>query len=456
MQIRTRLTIQFTFFVGLILLFFSIAIYYFSYRYQQQEFRGRLKNRALVTAKRYSQDVREIDDKILKIIDRTSVTVFTAENTEVFNTRHKMVYNKSDKDSVFYPNVLLDKIKDQKEFTFSHQDTIYVGVFYTGMFEELVAISRAVDTAGMSKLWNLLLILSGCFLLAMATTVLLAFFYSKQALSPIANVVSQVETIKASNLRLKVNEGNGTDEIARLAIEFNRMLERLADAFEIQRSFISNASHELRTPLTSITGQIEVSLMNPKINEDAREVLISLLEDMRNLNKLSNGLLSLFQASLELNDMSLSVLRIDELLGQTRAEIIQHNPGYTVNVTLAEYPEEESRLLIRGNEQLLKIALLNVIENGCKYSPDHQVNVSIQFVQGKVKLLIADKGIGITPGDIERVFETFYRGVNTSKQKGHGIGLTLTKRIVEVHKGTIRLESTINQGTTVTILLPEN
>jgi signal transduction histidine kinase len=455
MQIRTRLSIQFAFFVAIILLLFSLTLYYFSWRYQQEEFQHFMRNRALATAKRFSQDVKEIDTKLLKVFDRTARTIYPGENTEVFDTNYRRVYNKSDVDSFSYAPSFFKTIVKEGETKAYHADTLLVGVYYVGKFDKLISISRGIDSLGVSKLRNLKMILIGCFLISMTATVLLALFFSKQALAPISHVVSQVERIKASNLRLKVDEGNGKDEIAQLASEFNRMLERLADSFEMQRSFISNASHELRTPLTSIMGQLEVSLMNPGLHPETRELLLSVLEDMKNLNKLSNGLLTLIQASLEMTDLNLSVLRIDELVGQARAELAKTNPGYTINVSLKEYPEEESSLLVNGNEVLLRIALINILDNACKYSPDHTVNVSIEFEEGKVKLTFEDHGIGISPKDLKRVFETFYRGINTRGKKGHGIGLTLTKRIIEMHKGSILIDSVLEEGTLVTITLPK-
>ena len=96
-----------------------------------------------------------------------------------------------------------------------------------------------------------------------------------------SDVVKQVDKITISSLDMRVNEGNGTDEIAQLAITFNKMLKRLESSFEMQRSFVSNASHELRTPLTSITGQIEVSLMKSRTHEEYETILESVLKTLK-------------------------------------------------------------------------------------------------------------------------------------------------------------------------------
>jgi len=108
-------------------------------------------------------------------------------------------------------------------------------------------------------------------------------------------VISQVDKITASNLNRRVKAGNGRDEIAQLALIFNQMLARLEEAFAVQKSFVAHASHEIRTPLTAITGQIEVTLFQERTSQEYRQVLGSLLEDVRSITRLANGLLELTQ-----------------------------------------------------------------------------------------------------------------------------------------------------------------
>lgn len=269
-----------------------------------------------------------------------------------------------------------------------------------------------------------------------------------------SDVVRQVDKITISSLNMRVNEGNGTDEIAQLAITFNQMLERLESAFKMQRSFVSNASHELRTPLTSITGQIEVSLMESKTQEEYEAILKSVLEDIKNLNALSNGLLDLAKASSDISAIALHPLRIDEILWQTRDELIERKKDYNISINFSEPIEDENKIIVLGNDHLLKTAIVNLMDNACKFSSDKSVEI---FLSVRDKYIIAefiDKGIGIDPSDLDRIFQPFFRAGNTKNISGNGLGLALTERIIRIHKGEILIESQLNKGTIVTVRIP--
>jgi len=263
--------------------------------------------------------------------------------------------------------------------------------------------------------------------------------------------IQQVDEISITSLNLRVDEGNGKDEIAMLAQTFNRMLARLESSFKVQRNFIANASHELRTPLTAITGQLEVSLMSERTREEYERVLNSVLEDIKSLNILSNRLLLLAQTSSESFQLKESSIRIDEIIWQSREEVLKHHPSYSIKIDIDRMLDEESKLVIKGDEQLIKAACVNLIENGCKYSTANSVEVMITFLDNHITVLFKDSGIGIDEKDLPNIFDPFFRGKNALDIKGHGIGLSMVKRIIVAHGGTIAINSQLAVGTTVSI-----
>jgi signal transduction histidine kinase len=203
-----------------------------------------------------------------------------------------------------------------------------------------------------------------------------------------------------------------------------------------------------------LTGHLEVALMSTQVNQEAKKIFISLLEDIKQLNKLSNGLLDLAQASLDISDLKLEQIRIDELIGIAQAEIVKRNKNYQVFLNFTEYPDNEDWLVLLANEQLLKSAFANIIENACKYSYNNTANIDFSFNEKNINITVSDNGIGISDADLKHVFEPFFRSNNVKDYSGHGIGLTLTQKIIQLHKGTIKIKSTLNNGTNVILSIP--
>ena len=418
LNIQARLTLQFTYIVTFILILFSFIIYYFSASYRESEFYSRLENKAINTAKLLIE-VKEVDYNLLKIIDRNTINALYNEKVMIYDYKDRQIYNSLDDDSISISKSLLDKIRLLKDVRYHEGKNEVIGLLYADKYDRFVVISSALDTYGRSKLNNLKWIIIIGFFISIGLTVLIGRIYAYRALRPMSDVVKQVDKITIASLNMRVNEGNGTDEIAQLAITFNKMLVRLESAFEMQKSFVSNASHELRTPLTSITGQLEVSLMESKTQKEYEGILESVLEDIKNLNALSNGLLDLAKASSDISAIALRPLRIDEILWQTRAELIERKKEYIIAIQFSEPIEDEKELTVLGNDHLLKTAIVNLMDNACKFSSDKSVEIFLS-VRGKyIVTQFADKGIGRDPADLDRIFQPFFRAKNVKNISGN-------------------------------------
>lgn len=232
------------------------------------------------------------------------------------------------------------------------------------------------------------------------------------------------------------------------------MLERIETAFNTQKNFIANASHEFGTPLTVITGQLEVALMNARNNEEYRKTIISVLGNIKDLNHISIRLLQLAQASSDFSEADFSTIRIDEILWQARKDTLKMHNEYKINISFSESIDDEYKLSIRGNEQLMRTALCNIIDNGCKYSNDHSIVIDFYNANNNIIMNFSDNGIGISKEDLKMIFQPFYRASNAIGTKGHGIGLSLVEKIIALHKGEIKVKSEIMKGSTFTISLP--
>lgn len=288
----------------------------------------------------------------------------------------------------------------------------------------------------------------------LVTTSIASWFFVNRILKPISALVSQVNQIDVNNLNARVNEGNGRDEIAQLAIKFNEMLYRLEESFNIQKTFVSNASHELKTPLTSITGQIEVTLLKQRSIEEYETLLNSLLEDIVYLNNLTQKLLDFAHININNVKIPFEEIRIDELVLSVREECITRHKDFKVTVYFENFSDDDNLLIIIGNEHLLKTAVINILDNAFKYSYDKSASVYFRVVNKSVKITIKDFGIGISEEDLIKISEPFYRSSSVMSIRGHGVGLSLSKKIIELHKGSLECSSKINQGSSFTITLP--
>lgn len=451
MNIRLKLSIQFTLIVGSILLIFTVGIYFFSASYRANDYYSRLTDRAYTTA-RLLLDVQEVDETLLKIIDRNTQALHQ-EQIYIFNDSRVLLYSNSDKPLNNY--ALLKKINDTKVYRFKEQERDAVGIIYRYEGRNYIVVASANDIYGTAKLKNLKIILISGFLLSLLVVIVAGLVFAGRALDPISSVVSQVKKITASQLNLRVDEGNKNDEIAQLAITFNQMLQRIEEAFLLQQDFVSNAAHELRTPFSVLLAEIEYCLMQERDKAHYIKILNNLSLELKKLNKLSNSLLDLARIGADMSNYEPKYVRMDELLLDTCTDVLRVFNDYTINVNWEELPENDSSLNVLGNAQLLKIAIKNLIENACKFSEDKKVTIVFLTHDNTIILKFSDSGIGIPENDMNNIFQPFYRGINSRFISGFGLGLSLTMKIIQLHQGSIQVQSVVNQGSVFTVILPK-
>jgi signal transduction histidine kinase len=283
---------------------------------------------------------------------------------------------------------------------------------------------------------------------------IVGYVYAGRILRPVSRIVRDVETITEESLDKRLEEGNTKDELARLAQTFNRMLARLQSAFISQKSFIANASHELKTPFTVMAGEIEVTLLQPREKEYYIRILSSVLETIKRFNRLSTQLLLLAQTSSDNPTRKFHILRIDDVLWEAKYELEKYHSDYRIDLEFDINIHYEN-LLVKGDEQLLKVLIMNLMDNGCKYANDKTVSVSILTgADNFLNITFSNTGEGIKHEDLSKIFDPFYRGTTATKRKGFGIGLSLAEKVIKLHNGTIYVTSNPGELTCFVIGLP--
>ena len=451
MTIRTQLTLLFSGIVSTLLIVFCVIIYFESEYNRQEEFTIRLREEAMTSAE-ILFGKEEISPDLLKLLDKNQMTVLDKEEIVVYNSKNQIEYE-SGTDYMEIKPEMLDKIRQLKELYFEDKNREAIGLVFKKDKQDLIIIASALDKYGFSKQRNLGIMLSfGVFLMAMIVC-LAGWFFAGKSLTPIQKIIKSVDKIGgASQLDLRLDEGNQTDEIAQLAQRFNKMLDRLEKAFRLQRSFVSHASHELRTPLTAITGQIQVSLLANDNPQELKLMIQSVLEDVQQLNRLTNNLLDITSIDSDDSQTNFKQINVAEIAFQVRNILLKKNAKNQAIIQLDEqsdtFPE------VRGNEALLYTAFLNLMENGIKFSENQLVKVSFKVNPKEILITFQNGGSIIPINELSAIFESFRRGSNARNTKGHGVGLSLTQKIINLHKGKISVQSSENEGTTFTIILP--
>ncbi|GAA4397552.1 HAMP domain-containing sensor histidine kinase [Nibrella viscosa] len=453
MQIKTRIALQFSCIVVTILVTFSLVIYFTSATYRQEEFYDRLKSKALTTV-RYLLEVNEIDEDLLRIIDENSLTALINEKVLIFDEQNRLIYSSAGDEVVTYPKGILNEVREEKDIETVYNDMELAGFLYEEQHRSVVVLAMAYDRFGKSKLRNLRNTLGWGLLVGLSVTVGLGIFFAGQSLRPISKINEQISTITARNLRNRLDEGNRQDEIAQLAINFNQVLQRLEQAFEQQHSFVSHASHELRTPLAALKSEIQIGLRQQYSADEYREILDNLMSDTDRLISLTNNLLFLARTLENISQMPLENVRVEDVLFLAKEELTSAKPNFQIDIDYENLPEAETETMVRGNEELLKRVVLNLFDNACKYSKDHRAEVRIRTDERMCTVTVKDTGIGISKKDQESIFQPFYRASNAVGYEGFGVGLSICRKIVELHQGMISVSSRLHQGSCFTIRIP--
>lgn len=447
MQIRSKLTLQFSILVSAILLTSFLLVYFLAYRFNQQDFRKRLHDKAVTSATLLLR-VSEVDSVLLKTIDQAKRDVLFGENITVYE-EDREIYTNNDTIRFNIKPQILTQVRRAREASFTQNGFDILGVVFHHQNHDYVVLAGAMDIHGKRELANLRVLLFVLFAIMMAIVVAAGWVYSGRALKPVNSLIKEVQAISVQDLHHRVKERKHHDEIGKLILIFNNLLSRIESAFDLQKSFVSNVSHELKNPLTKITSQLEVTLLKERSSEEYQGTVQSVLEDIRELNLLSGSLLDL--ASLHDRNFTMTRLRVDEVLWEAIEEVKALDPAYQTEILTVQLPDDEARLYLDANPYLLKTAFQNLVENACKFSMDHTARVSFSCSGTSIEIKITDQGPGIDKKDLENIFQPFYRADRTSKIKGYGVGLSLSQRIIRIHKGTVEVDSALGQGTAVTI-----
>lgn len=344
------------------------------------------------------------------------------------------------KNGVHYIDSLQDAVESQGDEKGNKSDEIYISIpddkwdEFADEFSVQVYNNKA-DYKRNSLIITVLLALLGG---------VVTYFISGHALRPIKEFSDKIEEVQAQNLSDSRIEENNVKELNKLGISYNNMLERLSDAFEIQRQFTANAAHELRTPLALMQVQLDLynSASHPGNDADTLQTIKMVTEQNDKLNRMVKTLLDMSELqSVGRDDKIILDAIVEEVLADLEPLAVEKN------IKLIGKCEDATMI---GSDILIYRLVYNLVENAIKYNhPLGQVTVTAYQRNKHVYLSVEDTGSGIPNELRERVFEPFFR-VDKSRSRelgGVGLGLALVREIVRVHDGSICIKSGKTGGT---------
>ncbi|RRB04786.1 sensor histidine kinase [Larkinella rosea] len=446
MTIRTRLTLRFTGLVSAILALAFACLYAFCSYFISSDFYRRLERKADTVGEFLIH--QRMSPQLLGQFSRLRKDQLPAQKIAVYDGKNSPVFITNEQIPLAVSTKVLDEIRSRKNRKFRQGAAFVTGIQYATANGQYIVLASAENRYGDQFLLRMLGVLIGLFGGIVGIVAFSGWLYAGEALRPMQRMEQQLNHIFPNTLPERLPVSTENDEISRLSITINRLLDRIDESFRLQRMFVANVSHELKNPLTQISSQLEVALLNRRESTTYQETIRSVLDDVHELSTLTRELLQLSQVNQESAvGLLTDSVRLDEVVWDVWEDVSETNPHYDVIVHFEELPDDFNQVTVPGNTALLRTALKNLTENACKFSSDGNALIQVSFSKTAVRISIQNVGSPIPADELPYIFEPFYRGRQTAEVRGNGVGLSLVKRIVQLHQGTITVTSDEGQPT---------
>ena len=303
-----------------------------------------------------------------------------------------------------------------------------------------------------NQLFQVFLLVTSLMVLIIAFICISGAFFIRSIIIPVREINETATKIAKGDFTVTVDKHKYNDEIGQLCETINNMAYEIGEADRVKSDFVSTISHELRTPLTAIKGwgeTIKFSQDDEEIVNKGLDVIVTesdrlfdLVEDLLDFSRMESGKLSL-----KVSDFDV-VRELNKAIESFETRSVQENIRVISDIAT-------DSLIINGDKNRIKQAFINIIDNAFKYNKKEGcIKITLEKVENKVVISIADTGYGVSRYDLPRITEKFYKANNSVR--GSGIGLAVTDEIIRMHNGEMKIDSTIGEGTVVSIILPVN
>ena len=335
----------------------------------------------------------------------------------------------------------------QSFYVYDHHVDMFVGGVWLRSVIDAEPTGGGFMTAIIAVAWSVLPVL-------LILSILGGYLIANQALKPIKEITAAANAISdGQDLKARIGiPSRRHDEVSQLAASFDNMFDRLERSFEAEQQFTSDASHELRTPITVILAECDYAKKNPMTEEDYKATLDVVDRQAQKMSALVKSLLEITRLDQGTQKVNLEYADLSDLVTvvcDERALVEHRGIRFERDIQHDIYAEIDVFLFSR--------MLQNLLDNAFKFGRENgYVRVRLRrALTGNVQLIVEDNGIGISQENLEKIWQRFYQGEETHRsQSGMGLGLSMVRQIVQLHNGTIAVDSSLGHGTTFTVTLP--
>lgn len=437
MKIKHKILFYFSTSVSIITFITFVLIHILFSEYREEEFQLQQFDKIKTTIK-LIEKYKDQSAEISFLLDEQDIYDFYDEKVFVFNENKQLIFESLDDLKINQAETVLSQLSPENDWIEIKEGNYdLIGVYHQRNGIGYYALSKAYDENGHTKLNFLRNSLIVTFILIIVVIFFVSIYIAKMISKPLVELETKINNYDLSKeSQSLISIDTTTKELNSLTDRFNELLSHTQDMFRFQKHTINHISHQLKTPIAVLVSELE------KIQNESKDVEIQ--QKIRQQKIKAKSLGGIINVLLEISKIESGQTvkkqfsRVDELTFDCINELSIVYPGFEFNVNYLPAQTKEEDLIININRTLLKQAFLNLIENSIVYSDNNQANILFNTQEdGKLSIQFSNVGEPISEEEEKMLFKYFFRGKNSEKKGGHGLGLILTKRIVELHQGTI-------------------
>lgn len=417
-----------------------LTIYWLFSEYREEDFQQRQKDK-IITTLHFISEIEKDKSQLAEAINRLKINSFFDDKLLIFDSNKKLIYSSLGDVPITYSGKLLDELNEEN-YWIEQKDGLYdiVAIYFKSKDKSYYGISKAYDEFGYTKLNFLRTVLIVSFLVFATLIIVLSVYIANRIAKPISGLAGLLSKYRIGEPFAGNTEKTHTFEIDYLNLKFNELVTRTNNAYTFQKNSVHHISHQLKTPIAVLISELE-RIKKSASTEYIQQEIDKQIAKARSLAEIINTLLEISKIESEQSSEK-HPIRTDEIIFDGIDELQTLYPDFVFEVNYIPAQPNDNALIIYGNEMLIRQVFQNLLSNCISYSTNHKSEIRIDTSdEGKLKISVMNKGIPVSKEEEKYLFTHFFRGENSRDKIGFGLGLTLTKTIVELHNGSISYSS---------------